>query len=340
MRTGILTYWGVANFGAFTQAYALNKSLTQMCNDKNTDIRHIAYLAPQHKEAYKKLYPYENFDRAWDTIPHISFPDAEALERYHFDSIITGSDSIWDYTHPEFSGDDRHLIGYDLNADKIYSYAASFGAMTENSRFPCFVAKGLRKYSNISVRDENSRMLVHDFLGYDPAVVVDPSLLWNFKGDPAIPDVTDKYGGGQYILVYGEKFPMEMIASVIRYAEKANLKIIGAGLAPRWCDQRLFGSLLDPYEWLGLFRNASLVVTCTFHGLMMSLNFEKKILFYQTEFVKNRSQWLIEKLELEDVLLSNSLEKTIKYTWDYKAINNRKKLLVDKSLEYLESILN
>ena len=49
MEIGILTYWGVANFGAFTQAYALNKSLTQMCKDKNIDIRHIAYITPQHK---------------------------------------------------------------------------------------------------------------------------------------------------------------------------------------------------------------------------------------------------------------------------------------------------
>ena len=337
MEIGILTYWGVANFGAFTQAYALNKSLTQMCKDKNIDIRHIAYITPQHKELYKKLYPYENFDRAWDTIPHIPFDDAEAFEKYHFDSIITGSDSIWEYTYPEL-GDDRHLIGNDLNADKVYSYAASFGDMTENSRFPGFVTKGLRKYSNISVRDENSRILVNDFLGYDPTIVVDPALLWNFKDDSNIPDITDKYGD-KYILVYGENFPMEIIASVIRYSEKSNLKIIGAGLAPRWCDQRLFGSLLDPYEWLGLFRNASLVVTCTFHGLMMSLNFEKKVLFYQTEYVKNRSQWLIEQLKLEDVLLSNSLEKTLKYKWDYKAINSNKNLLVNKSKEYLESIL-
>lgn len=337
MEIGILTYWGVANFGAFTQAYALNKSLTQMCKDKNIDICHIAYITPQHKELYKKSYPYKNFDRAWDTIPHIPFADAEAFEKYHFDSIITGSDAIWDYTHPEV-GDDRHLIGNDLNADKIYSYATSFGVMTENSRFPGFVIKGLRKYSDISVRDENSRILVNDFLGYDPTMVVDPALLWDFKDDNNIPDITGKYGD-RYILVYGENFPMEMIASVIRYAEKSNLKIIGAGLAPRWCDQRLFGSLLDPYEWLGLFRNASLVVTCTFHGLMMSLNFEKNILFYQAGFVKNRSQWLIEKLELEDVLLSNSLEKALKYKWDYKAINSNKKLLVNKSKEYLESIL-
>lgn len=42
-RISILTFWGVANFGAWTQAYALNKVIQEL-SDNETVVEHIAYL--------------------------------------------------------------------------------------------------------------------------------------------------------------------------------------------------------------------------------------------------------------------------------------------------------
>ena len=49
-KIGILTYWGVANYGAWTQAYALNKVLTNMY--PNCDVKHVAYLEQSHWNSY------------------------------------------------------------------------------------------------------------------------------------------------------------------------------------------------------------------------------------------------------------------------------------------------
>ena len=45
------------------------------------------------------------------------------------------------------------------------------------------------------------------------------------------------------------------------------LQIIGAGIAPEWCDIRLTEIRLT--EWIGMFPKANFVVTCTFYGLII-----------------------------------------------------------------------
>ncbi len=361
MKIGILTFWGVPNYGAFAQAYALNRVLKD--NFNNAEVKHIAYLHPMHKNLYfpqkkpvlnsyrRLLSPkyylewvkysrnsevrYPQFNKDWNTIDHEIVKNEKTLEHTFYDVVVTGSDAIWEYSVPEF-GDDIHLVGNKLNCDKLVSYAASFGDMNSEDEFKPFIREGLNKYDSISVRDQNSKDIVNKLIDRDDVqVVLDPTLVWDFKNDTDIPESRYK----DYILVYGNDFTDELIKDVKSYARENGLMVIGAGIAPDWCDVRLTD--IGPREWIGLFKNAEFTVTCTFHGLMFSINFEKKVVFNQIGYVKNRSTTLLQQLGLYELYKDGTDFKTVlNYEWDYKVINERLHDMRKESLEFIKRIGN
>lgn len=360
-KIGILTFWGVPNYGAFAQAYALNKVLKN--NYKDAEVKHIAYLHLKHKDLYfKKKKPaltsyrclfsprfylewirygidseirYPAFFKDWNSIDNDQIGNAKELESSFYDIIVTGSDAIWEYSVSAF-GDDIHLVGNKLNCNKLVSYAASFGDMNPKDAFKDFIAEGLKRYDQISVRDQNSKEIVNKLVHRDDAqLVLDPTLVWDFKNDTDIPE--SKYE--KYILVYGNDFTDELINDVKNYAHKNGLFIIGAGIAPEWCDIRLTD--IGPMEWIGLFKKTEFTVTCTFHGLMFSINFEKKVVFNQVSYVKNRSTTLLQELGLYELYKDGTnFETIINYDWDYKKINDRLDLLRESSLKFIRGIGN
>lgn len=355
---GILTYWSVPNYGAFVQAYALNKILKEYVYPSR-DVKHIAYLNPKHydlyygKETVKRttlwivnpLYykrcitsflknrkkKWSNFNKELHYIPHTEVMLKKELEDSHFNIIITGSDAIWEFSIPDF-GDDSLLIGNGLNCKKLLSFATSFGTMLPESIFPQFVEDGLKLYDKISVRDENSAKIVEKLIQKKPPVVLDPTLIWDFCSDLNIP--APKYQ--DYILVYGTNFTKNQINDIKVYAKDNKIKIISIGFKNNWCDKSL--DYISPLNWIGMFKNAHIIVTCTFHGLMFGINYKKKILFNKVSYVNNRSKWLLKELGLLELMDNQDLklEQVLNYNWDYKKIDRIIKTYRLKALEYFK----
>lgn len=354
---GILTFWGVPNYGAFAQAYALNRELSDLFPDYC--VRDFAYLYSRHWEMYARVYgkpyprywknfiinpcfyrgifrylfkirrKYPHFDKRWNQIPHIKIKNEKQLESFRVDVAITGSDSIWQFGD---INNDEHLIGNNLNCSKLISYAANFGNIDHGneSSLPNYVSTGLKNYDSISVRDINSFDIVK-FWGYDAQVVLDPTLLWDFNNDENI--IIPRYK--KYILIYGSEFSDKIKNEVIQYAKQERLAIIGAGLFPEWVDVKL--DAIDPFAWMGMFKNAEFVVTSTFHGFMFSLINKKKILFYQCDFVKNRSDWLVKQLKLESIVGTDvTLDDILNFDWDYKNIDDILKKRRQESIKFLQ----
>lgn len=315
-KVGILTYWGVPNYGAWAQAYTLNNALKQIVGNK-AEVVHINYLCDYHWDYYYKNNErlYNSFSYSWNEIPHTEKLEAASLEKTFFDIIITGSDAIWEFSVPEM-GNDCHLIGNDLNTDKLVSYAASFGVTSESSELEPWVITGLKKYDNVMVRDVHSKDVINRLnLDIKADIVVDPVLLWNFKNDEKIK--LPKYE--KYFVVYGIDFSDEFKQNVQKLAGEKGCKLISVGFVNDWCDMSLKMIELRGPEWIGMFKNAECVITSTFHGLMVGLSFEKNIKFYQAEYVKNRSQTLKEKLNIPDH--TQDFEKDIDYSYTTPVLN-------------------
>lgn len=359
----IITFWGVPNYGAFAQAYALNKTMAELFPDYC--VEHIGYLNKEHYDTYfskkrptlilegsitnisfyksiyrylrswikypfKKVNDYSMFNKTWNKIKHIRIENEKELENHKWDVFVTGSDVVWQFSTPMY-GNDAHLIGKGISANKMISYAASCG--DQKGDMPEFVPEMLNRFDAISVRDTFSKNIVETLLKdqRNIPIVLDPTLLYDFKNDPNVIECEKK----RYIFVYGLWFKKETPREIKNYARQHDLDIIGVGHAPEWCDTRI--KEIDPFAWIGMFENAEFVVTDTFHGLMFCLIYNKKFYFYQQPYVRNRSAWILETLGLDKLFLNEnfSLEKMLNYKWDYEEINRKLSSYKKESITYL-----
>ena len=318
-KIGIITFWGVPNYGAWTQAYALNRILRDV-KGEDFQVQHIAYLTEFHHMSYYKndMKLLNNFTYNWEQIPHSNYMNVEELENSFYDVIITGSDSIWEFSM-DTTDNDRHLIGNDLKTAKLVAYAASAGVSVEEDKD--FIVLGLKRYNEISVRDVATRNMVKKLIDKSPLIVPDPSILYDFSNDDSIPESSfDKY-----IFVYGIKWDSDYITGLKTFAKQNGLKLVSVGYLNDWCDYNFRLIEIRAKEWIGFIKHSSYVATSMFHGLMVGLNLGKRVFFDRVPYVVNRSESLLEitgmpyfeKSETEDK------EDIFNSEWDGAGIKER-----------------
>lgn len=362
-KIGILTSWSVPNYGAFMQAYALQNIISKMLPED--EVVQIAYLNKTHYDVYYSVlyaphsfflinpYFYIDFLRRFKrllkikqlkvffdyfaVIPHTKNLDDKSIQEEKFDVVVLGSDIIWDYTQISF-GKDEYVFGNHLQAEKVIAYAPSFGTVKEDKVPPQYVVDGLNRMSAIGVRDENSARLVKQYTGKDVLVVLDPTLLMDADDDKFLnPEMKD------YIVVYGGVFTLELIRGAREYADKHRLKLVCLDSLDDtfdWCDVNVSQEGLTPFAWCGYFKHAKAIFTCTYHGLLFGLIFQKRIIFSPTQFILDKASSLIDYLDLREVLIEmKDFAEKADWNWDYAQIQPRFDVMKEKSLAYLKESL-
>jgi len=124
-------------------------------------------------------------------------------------------------------------------------------------------ARKLERFSQISVRDENSWHLVRNGTGREPALVLDPCL--QFDGLPE--EQADS--SNRYAVVYGHGFPVWLRQRVRRWADRRRLALVSLGYRNDWTDDQRLAA--GPIEFARAMSAASAVVTNFFHGCVFAL---------------------------------------------------------------------
>ncbi|MBQ5988447.1 MAG: polysaccharide pyruvyl transferase family protein [Oscillospiraceae bacterium] len=356
---GILSFWNVPNYGTFAQEYALQKAIAYLRNDR--DVRQIAHLDELHswfyfdlksyyrsfpvytKAHWKSYLPIKDADikqkqkvffDAYRSIPHTDDITRNNLKDYSFESVVLGSDIVWDYTQYPFNNDPL-LFGKGFNSKYTSSYAASFGMAKITSDIPEYVKESLNNLDFITVRDENSADMVEHITGKRPEKVLDPVWLWNFNEDKNISEPEER----DYILVYGQDFTDKFIENLVSFSKKKHLKTIVLDCHDdnySWCDKLIRQSELHPLQWIGYFKGASAIATSTFHGLTFGLVFKKPIAFCKSDFIMAKIESLLSKIELIDLFEDkNDVQRMLSYNWNYENIDVLLNEERNKSLDLL-----
>ena len=190
------------------------------------------------------------------------------LQRYDSNVVIVGSDQVW---RPKYNPriEDMFLNFAKNDSIKRIAYAASFGVdYWEYSPKQTRVCSALaKKFDAISVREESGVKLCKEHLGVDATWVLDPTLLLK-KEDylpicKNIPVCTEKYLA-VYVLDENEQV-------MVTYEKEA----VARGLVVKKFHVDSNATLTIP-EWLAMFRDASYVVTDSFHGTVFSIIFGKE----------------------------------------------------------------
>ncbi len=363
MKIGILTSWYVPNYGAFMQAYALQKVISKLRSDD--EVLQIAYINKVHYDVYYSIFytphklflinPYFYLDfihrlkrlskmkklhaffAYFASIPHTQELNDKSIRQENFDVVVLGSDIIWDYSQQSF-GQDEFVFGNHLSAGKIIAYAPSFGTVKADRVPPAYVVGGLQKMSAIAVRDENSAKLVKKYTGRDVQVVLDPTLLMDANDENIIkPDLEN------YIVVYGSSFTPKLIRGAREYADSHGLKLVCLDSLDDnfyWCDVKISQEGLSPFAWCGYFKHAKAIFTCTYHGLLFGLIFQKPLIFSPTQFILDKASSLIDYLDLRQVLVEmTDFAEKANWDWDYSRINAKFAVMREKSMTYLRESL-
>ncbi len=343
MQIGILTYHEGLNHGAYLQALAIMRIIEKLGHDvtiinyKNKehwlqeDVRPwMAYRRPiRFVDRFKKQRAFKEDHKQFNLTPFTK--DPIKIHDWIFDIVIVGSDVVWNY---KIFGYDPVYFG-DFNANKKISYAASSGWVNDGESHPEGMAKGLRSFDAISVRDENTRNIVKDATGKNTPIVLDPTLLYNFSTDEImtkrISEIRD------YLLVYAYITDEDMIKKIKKIAVSRGLKTLSLGYRQFWCDITLMD--VGPLEWLSFYRHAAYVATSTFHGTIFALKYEKEFLYIKNEKAKNRVISLMEICGLRSKIRADE-NTMVLFNPDYKSVKLALDPYIESSFNWLSSTIN
>ena len=278
-KIGVLTFHKCINYGSYWQARCLVEGLRARGHDAallDHDCRCVrraeakCALQPKLPERTPEdeLPRYRAKTRKFiDEIARLplsrrfSLHEPEASDEY--DAIVVGSDEVWNFRHPWY-GSEPIFFGDGLTTDRLISYAASFGNHSAWDGIDPEWAERLRRFSAISVRDENSWHLVHGGTGYEAELVVDPCLAFPeaAKAEPA-------NGNSNFAIVYGYSFPSWLADRVRAWADRTGTRLLSIGYSNAWADEQRISA--GPAEFAGLMAGARAVITNFFHGCVFAL---------------------------------------------------------------------
>ena len=290
MRVASMTLDGYFNYGNNLQKYALHRTLKKFAdftevfwyskNDFYPETGEIRIIKPipsgtdpitanryYFREVVRvnKIKEFENrYIRTRFDLPYLE----DIADEYDF--FVVGSDQVW---NPDFITNMR-FTGTFLNfvpREKRIAYAASIAAPVIPDNLKEFFRAGISGFDHISVREEGAVKIIKELTGLDALLVLDPTMLltaeeWlEIAQKPSWFD--EKYERGYILTYYLRKDPPQEVQIMAR---KMNLPVINLlDLDNYW------HYVVGPEEFVGLFANASLVCTNSFHGVAFSIVFRK-----------------------------------------------------------------
>lgn len=316
-KIGIITFHRAVNYGAVFQSVALLRQLEKLGYDAHiVDYRSEILEAPYNEcidtesvsalifsilQYHTKKLKKENFYKY--IVENCKLESIKNISSY--DAMITGSDQVW---NTEITGIDGQYFLEDCPVAKI-----SYAACTGKSEFPADdtdrVAKLLKNFHAVSVRDKQSYHAVSKVFDGPVFKVIDPTLLLEKSAwDSLCPKV--KYNN--YILVFAVGFSERLSMFATNLSKKQNKKVIFINANIRKKGKGIYLDTASPGEVLGLIKNADYVVTNSFHGTAMSIALEKDFYVELEHDMKGRNK------RVEDMLGEFGINKREIMSADYR----------------------
>lgn len=345
MKIGILTFHCAHNYGAVLQCYALQEYLKGLGHEAYIINYRPKYLLSPYqlidkkrilsknplkviyniiKETilfiirYRRYKGFEGFINKHLNLTKIVRKDAIPSD---YDAYIVGSDQIW---NPKITRgfDDIYFCNFPFpkGNKKYISYAASMESKSLENKAKSYYEQMLKNFDHISVRESDLLQLLQPLTTtsikhvLDPTLMVQPSI-WNKLISNHIPNEKN-------VVVYQVRNNKNTLRIAKHIAQQLGAIVIEL---TAWVMMKQWKAFQDatPIDYLNLIRNASCVITTSFHGTAFSLIFNRP--FYTIKLndgADSRSNSILTALHLEDRMISTDSLPTFSEI-DYSIVNNR-----------------
>lgn len=354
-KIGIVTHPLYANYGGVLQAVALYKFLEYQGFDvvlinkqqsynfsilKDVIVYALQRVPLQNLRGYRANFLARNKHKKFIEKQNINISSPilkkgdlkKVINDLNIAYAIVGSDQVWRWSYiKRYIYEDYFLRDLNSNVKKI-AYAASFGI--NNWEAPDKVdeiKKCLKDFKCISVRESSGIGICKDVFGVENVEhVLDPTILIGKEFFHRACKGVEKKNIGifSYILDINDEKKNIIESLRKKFVDNKNISI---GL----------NGDISIEEWISNFRDASIIITDSFHGMIFSLIFEKN--FYvipnQSRGV-DRFDSMLSILNLDDRKIKNSSDINFENSIDYRTVNKKVSEIREVSKNFILNALN
>lgn len=345
-------YW--SNYGSIFQAIGLKRTLDSLGyssfivqdepKDKVIPVKSFPTIKTLlSKQGVRHLHTYlirKKTERLYlssqkfidENLNFIYFNNYEDLKRNPptADFYLAGSDQIW---NPRRCLPVCFLDFAPVNSPKL-SYAASMGVADLPNEKRDIFTQYIESFDSLSVREKDNAELIKTVTGRDCEVHIDPSLLLSVEEWREYEEQRDVKES--YILVYAlywnRKYNKEL--KKLKKDTGCRVIIVSSTLRPIFSDETLYD--VTPGEFLWLMDHASYVVTSSFHGVALSILFNKQFATVISATAPSRIMNIMDVLSVEKRGIADLLNNPINFAYTNEIIQQER----TRSVRYLTNILN
>ena len=345
----IVTIFDDTNIGNRLQNYALQNYVsdyfTVRSNSGKSSFINALSIFKTYLLAYckndllrRRMINFYSFDKYIKKVNYSFYKPAKLNKK--FDVFMAGSDQIWNFNFVNYN---IKLIDYYTlqfaDVSKRYAVSASLGRNKFTSEDDKIYYEKLKDFKNISVREEQAKHYLDNLMVGNVICTFDPTILLNRnewlkvakKPKYTLPDC--------FVLSYFlPELDGEIHSGLVKFCKKHNMKLIEV------TDN---SNLIGPSEFLYLIDKAEYFFTNSFHGLVFSMIFEKKVKYFErieddsAQSMNSRIENLVNKFSVDKNIFAND-EEVLSGNYELKLINyDKDKFEFEKSklIDYLKKIL-
>ncbi|MBQ4614965.1 MAG: polysaccharide pyruvyl transferase family protein [Akkermansia sp.] len=360
MRIGIVSYninCNFTNYGSALQSWALSETLQKLghtpvlidyCPDILRDkdpLNPMKNMWDTDAEARRQCelslpairVNYEKFERFYSTRfnrsakKYYSHNFNAVVEDEGIDAFVCGSDTI--FCVDEFGIDDGYYANYAcMKNGHTISYAASFGDSHFTPETYALLNERLQNFKAIGIRESSMLPYVRQQVSVRVEKVLDPTLLLKVEDFRRIE--APRLENERYILLYARRYNKKMFEYADKKAKELGCKVIDISLRATNADKHRMFYEAGVEEFLSLVHHAELVVTNSFHGMIVAVHYQRPFVIFSREQCDTKIDEVLSLLGLTDRKLVSG-EETLAADIDYKLVHNRTSAARPHSLQFL-----
>lgn len=294
-KVGIITLYGLFNYGNRLQNYAVHKILSDMglqvitytCEpkekiDKKMYLRWkvhelTRYRFTQHKDYWNadfcRLFNFRRFTKKNIPTQYISSIDDLATQADYF---VVGSDQVWNPLWYHHFDKDLFLLTFARPEQKV-CFSPSFGIEKLPEEWEMWFTQKLVEFPHLNVREQAGAEIIRQLTGKTADVMIDPTLMLDEKDWLRIAKKPKSINTTKpYILTY-------FLGKRTDQVEKDIIEILQQKKRNVY---HLFDKIQDdvyssgPCEFIYLFSKADIILTDSFHACVFAFLFNKPFVVY------------------------------------------------------------
>ncbi|MCM1310668.1 MAG: polysaccharide pyruvyl transferase family protein [Bacteroides sp.] len=325
-------YGNFTNYGSALQTWALQKAINSL-NPNNINAKVVDYCPdiladkdvlspignmwdtdsaahercrlsmPAIRENYAKFCNFYKTRYPLSGKKYTSANFNDSLAEENLDGYVCGSDTV--FAVPEFGFDEGFYASYQVMRGRSVAFAASFGDWKNISDEEISELRSrLQNFNAIALRENDMLPLVGSLYNKPLYRVTDPTLLLTSEQYAEItvePEVKEPY-----LLLYSRRHDPAMQEFAERKAADLGLRIIEISLNAKNAERHTMRYDAGVEEFLGLVKNAAMVVTNSFHGMIFAVQFRRPFYIFSRKLCDTKIEEMLALFGISDRLINTT----------------------------------